>query len=221
MTLISDHIEPDTRERILVVAERLFREIGYQKTTVADIAEVLRVSPANVYRFFDSKKAIHEGVARGLMGEVEEATQAIAVKPGPAAAPLREMMTTINRMNSERYLGDSKLHEMVEVAMVESWDVCVAHMELITRIIAEVIAQGVATGEFHAPDVPLAAMCSCSAMIRFFHPQMIAQCVDKPGPSIDQMIDFVLAGLAPKGKSSLRAERSNPRATRTTGLVWT
>jgi AcrR family transcriptional regulator len=38
MTLISEHIEPDTRERILVVAERLFRQIGYQKTTVADIA---------------------------------------------------------------------------------------------------------------------------------------------------------------------------------------
>ena len=65
MTLISEHVEPDTRERILVVAERLFREIGYQKTTVADIAKVLRMSPANVYRFFDSKKAIHEGVARG------------------------------------------------------------------------------------------------------------------------------------------------------------
>jgi AcrR family transcriptional regulator len=198
MTMVADHIETGTRERILVVAERLFREIGYQKTTVADIAKVLRMSPANVYRFFDSKKAIHEGVARGLMGEVEEATQAIASKPGLAATRLREMMTNINRMNSERYLGDSKLHEMVEVAMVESWGVCVAHMELITRTIAEVIAQGVAAGEFHAPDVPLAAMCSCSAMIRFFHPQMIAQCVDKPGPSIDQMIDFVLAGLAPK-----------------------
>jgi AcrR family transcriptional regulator len=205
MTMVADNIEAGTRERILVVAERLFREIGYQKTTVADIAKVLRMSPANVYRFFDSKKAIHEGVARGLMGEVEEATQVIAAKQGSAAARLREMMTTINRMNSERYLGDSKLHEMVEVAMVESWDVCVAHMELITHTIAEVIAQGVASGEFHAPDVPLAAMCSCSAMIRFFHPQMIAQCVDKPGPSIDQMIDFVLAGLAPKGNPSLRA----------------
>ena len=41
------------RERILVVAERLFRQIGYQKTTVADIAKELRVSPAGVYRFFD------------------------------------------------------------------------------------------------------------------------------------------------------------------------
>ena len=60
MTLIAEHIEPDTRERILEVALRLFREIGYQKTTVADIAKVLRMSPANVYRFFDSKKAIHE-----------------------------------------------------------------------------------------------------------------------------------------------------------------
>jgi len=196
MTLISEHIEPDTRERILVVAERLFRQIGYQKTTVADIAKELRMSPANVYRFFDSKKAIHEGVARGLMGEVEVEAQRIAVAPGPAAVRLRELMTTIHRMNSERYVGDSKLHEMVEIAMEESWEVCVAHMEQVTQTIGSVIAQGVATGEFVAPDLPLAAMCACTAMMRFFHPQMIAQCATKPGPTIDQMIDFVLAGLS-------------------------
>ena len=76
MTLISEHIETDTRERILVVAERLFRQICYQKTTVGDIAKELLMSPANVYRFFDSKKAIHEGVARTLMGGVEEAAHA-------------------------------------------------------------------------------------------------------------------------------------------------
>jgi len=201
MTLISDHIEPDTRERILVVAERLFREIGYQKTTVADIAKVLRMSPANVYRFFDSKKAIHEGVARSLMGEVEDAAQAIATRPGLAAGRLRELMTSIHRMNCERYVGDSKLHEMVEIAMEESWEVCVAHMERITQTIGAVIAEGAASGEFDAPDVPLAAMCACTAMMRFFHPQMIAQCANKPGPSLDQMIDFVLAGLAPRGKA--------------------
>jgi AcrR family transcriptional regulator len=195
MTLVSEHIEPDTRERILVVAERLFRQIGYQKTTVADIAKELRMSPANVYRFFDSKKSIHEGVARGLMGEVEEAAHTIEKAEGPAAARLREQMTTINRMNTERYVGDAKMHEMVEIAMEESWEVCVAHMQVITESIAGVIAQGAASGEFDVTDVPTAALCTCTAMMRFFHPQMIAQCVDKPGPTIDQQIDFVLAGL--------------------------
>jgi AcrR family transcriptional regulator len=202
MTLISEHVEPDTRERILVVAERLFREIGYQKTTVADIAKVLRMSPANVYRFFDSKKAIHEGVARALMGGVEDAAQAIATRRGPAASRLRELVTTIHRMNSERYVGDSKLHEMVEIAMEESWEVCVAHMHRLTETIAQVIAEGAASGEFEAPDVPLAAMCTCTAMMRFFHPQMIAQAANKPGPSLDQMVDFILAGLAARSKAA-------------------
>jgi AcrR family transcriptional regulator len=205
MTLVSEHTEHDTRERILAVAERLFREIGYQKTTVADIAKVLRMSPANVYRFFDSKKAIHEGVARTLMGGVESAAQAIATRHESAASRLRELMTTIHRMNCERYVGDSKLHEMVEIAMEESWEVCVAHMQRITETVAAVIAEGAASGEFETPDVPLAAMCTCTAMMRFFHPQMIAQCANKPGPSLDQMIDFVLGGLAPRGKATVRA----------------
>jgi AcrR family transcriptional regulator len=201
MTLVSEHIETNIRERILEVAERLFRQLGYQKTTVADIAKELRMSPANVYRFFDSKKAIHEGVARSLMSEVEEATEAILRKPGPAASRLRELITTIHRMNSERYVGDSKLHEMVEIAMEESWEVCVAHIQTITETIGGVIAQGVASGEFEVADVPLAAMCTCHAMVGYFHPQMIAQAMNKPHPSVDQMVDFVLASLAPHGRN--------------------
>ena len=202
MALISDHIEPDTRERILVVAERLFREIGYQKTTVADIAKVLRMSPANVYRFFDSKKGIHEGVARVLMGEVEVEAQRIAESKGPAGLRLRELMNTVHRMNSERYVGDSKLHEMVAIAMEEDWEVCNAHITLITQTMGSVIAQGVAAGEFEVADLEQAALCCCTGMVRYFHPQMIAQCANKPGPTIDQMIDFILASMAPRGRAA-------------------
>ena len=115
MSDVTDQTETDVRERILITAERLFREIGYQKTTVADIAKALQMSPANVYRFFDSKSSINAGVARRLMGEVEQASQAIAARRGSAAARLRELLTTIHRMNSDRYVGDSKMHEMVAV----------------------------------------------------------------------------------------------------------
>ena len=195
MSDVTTNMETDVRERILVTAERLFREVGYQKTTVADIARALRMSPANVYRFFDSKKSINLGVARRLMGQVEAQSQAIAEAPGNAAKRLRDLLTSIHRMNSARYVADAKMHEMVAVAMEENWDVCRPHMECITGIIAKVIADGMVAGEFHVCDASLAAACTCAAMIRFFHPQLIAESADMPGPSLDQIIDFVIAAL--------------------------
>jgi len=195
MSDVTDHTETDVRARILVTAERLFREIGYQKTTVADIAKVLQMSPANVYRFFDSKKSINAGVACRLMGEVEEAAKTIAARRGGAAGRLRELLVTVHRMNSDRYVADSKMHEMVAVAMEENWDVCKAHVQGIIEEIGKVIASGVASGEFHVSDVGVAANCICAGMVKFFHPLLIAESAGKPGPTLDQMIDFVIAAL--------------------------
>src|SRR3712207_1943522 len=98
--------EPDTRSRIVETAERFFRTFGYQKTTVADIAKALKMSPANVYRFFDSKKAINEAVAERLMREVEGAIDAIARGPGSATERLSAMVATMHRMNAALYTDD-------------------------------------------------------------------------------------------------------------------
>lgn len=195
MTLLRDDTDSEKRACILATAERLFRDVGYLKTTVADIAKTLKMSPANVYRFFESKKAIHEGVAKRLMAEVETEAEAIASKTTHPAERLRELLATVSRMNAERFVGDSKIHEMVAIAMEESWDVCEAHMMRITMTIAGVIAEGARTGVFKVTDVELAAKSTCTGMIRFFHPQMIEQCAKKPGPTLDEMIDFVLAAL--------------------------
>jgi AcrR family transcriptional regulator len=205
MTEVMDRTETDVRERILVTAERLFREIGYTKTTVADIAKTLRMSPANVYRFFDSKQSITAGVARRLMGEVEEALGASAARPLTASDRLRDMLVTLHQMNTDRYVRDSKMHEMCAVAMEESWEVCEAHINDLVGMLAKVIADGAASGEFQVADVGNAALCVMTAMIRFVHPQMIAECADKPGPSIDQMIDFVMAALRAGGRGETAA----------------
>jgi len=203
MTDVMGHTDTGVREQILVTAERLFREIGYQKTTVADIAKALRMSSANVYnvyRFFDSKKSINAGVARRLMGGVEHASQVIVTRPRGATERLRELLETVHRMNSDRYAGDSKMHEMVAAAMEENWDVCKAHIDCIIGITRSVIADGVASGEFHTSDVGVAALCTCTAMMRFFHPQLIAEFANKPSSTLDQMIDFVIAGLSAPAK---------------------
>jgi AcrR family transcriptional regulator len=198
MTLVLDNTtETDTRTRILLVAERLFREIGYQKTTVADIAKVLKMSPANVYRFFDSKTAIHQGVACRLMSEVEAAVTTIAAEPLSPKDRLREILATIHHMNAERYVGDAKLHEMVELAMEESWEICDAHITRLGAVIGQVIGEGVAAGQFKPCDVETTARCLSTAMCRFFHPQMIASpCAKTIDPSLEQMIEFVIGAIS-------------------------
>jgi len=34
--------------------------------------------------------------------------------------------------------------------------------------------------------------------VAFFHPQVMRSAPTRPGPSIDQMVDFVIAGLSPR-----------------------
>ena len=187
--------EPDTRARIVEVAERFFREIGYQKTTVADIAKALKMSPANVYRFFESKKQINEAVAERLMREVEGAIEAIAAEPGPAAARLARMIDTMHRMNAALYTDDLRMHEMVETALSESWEVVHGHIERKGVIFERVVREGIESGEFAPADPVLASRCVQVALLRFFHPAMLVQCAGEPGPTLDQMTAFILAAL--------------------------
>ena len=198
---LAQPLETDTRARVVATAERFFREIGYQKTTVADIARALRMSPANIYRFFDSKKAINEAVAERLMGEVEAEIDRIVASPGSASDRFRTLVHALHRMNTDRFTGNQRMHEMVEVAMVESWPVVHGHIERVQRSFERLMADGKASGEFALDDPRQAALCVKMAIIRFSHPQLIVQCAGEPGPSLDEMADFVLAALTSRRRS--------------------
>ena len=185
-----------TRCVILATAERLFREIGYRKTTVADIAKSLRMSPANVYRFFESKKAINEGVAERLLAEMEADLSAIVARSGASAAErFTEFLRALNRLSTERFITERRMHEMVEVAMTESWEVVHRHITRVDDMLCRLVADGARSGEFRVEEPMVAARCVHAAIIRFCHPALIVQCADEPGPDLEEMISFLLRGL--------------------------
>ena len=59
-----------THERIVTEGLRLFLTVGFEATTVADIAAAAEVSPATVFRYFGTKEALlfanHEGEEQAL-----------------------------------------------------------------------------------------------------------------------------------------------------------
>ncbi|MGP0061437.1 MAG: TetR/AcrR family transcriptional regulator [Beijerinckiaceae bacterium] len=187
--------EKDQRCRIIETAEQLFRQLGFQKTTVSDIARELHMSPANVYRFFGTKSEINEAVARQIMGEIEAAAEKIASGPGTAAERLRQVIKTNEAMSAERYIADRKLHDMVDVALTEKWPIIDAHVERMGGILTRIIAEGMDAGEFARHDPLLVARIVHCACIRFCHPRLMVECCNYTEPSSDQMMDFCLAAL--------------------------
>ncbi|MDE2362189.1 MAG: TetR family transcriptional regulator [Hyphomicrobiales bacterium] len=187
--------EAETRRRIVETAEKLFREIGFQKTTVADIARELRMSPANVYRFFASKAELNGAVARHLLGAIVAASTAIVDGPGDAGARLRALVKNNEKMNAERFVGERKLHEMVEYALNENWPIIDEYIGTMRILMARLVAEGVAAKEFAPIDAQDGAALVQAATITYCHPRLMVECQDKPTPSSDQMIDFCLKAL--------------------------
>src|SRR5262249_62260310 len=106
----------DTRARIMATAEALFRRLGFAKTTVADIAAELRMSPANIYRFFDSKSAIVEAICRRCLSEVEEKAWAVARSKAAPAERLGHLILEILAYHMENLITKHPVNELVVAA---------------------------------------------------------------------------------------------------------
>jgi len=167
----------ETRERILAVAEEHFRRVGYAKTAIADLAGELGMSPANVYRFFPSKSAICEEIARRLLDTCHDALREIAGERSvPAEERLARMTMTLHQFNKAQFFDERRLYDMVEAAMTENWHVIKAHLEALVELFSEVIRDGMAAGAFVVRDPVEAALSFKQCHASVFHPTLIAHC---------------------------------------------
>ena len=186
----------ETRSRIMAEAERHFRTLGYNKTTVADIAKACGMSPANVYRFFDSKASINEAIAKVMLGEVEDRAEEILARDTSAADRLRSFLVEVHEMTRERYLDQSQVHEMVAAAIAERWHVIEDHVRHMRAVLQKIIEDGLRSGEFRSADAASSARCAHSAMGKFFHPLLVAECISEDlQTQASEMAEFVLQAL--------------------------
>lgn len=167
---------------ILDVAERLFREIGYAKTTMADIAQELRLSSASIYRFFPSKAAINDAICRRMLAELHLAMRGIAAGPGDVADRIKALILGTYRLHRDMLTDARRVHEMVEAAMAESWDAVEEHKRVCSDIYAGLVQQGIDQGEFPAVDPDAVAEALTCATAALCHPTMIAQHHDPADP---------------------------------------
>ncbi|MFS8112058.1 TetR family transcriptional regulator [Rhizobium jaguaris] len=192
----ADPARQENITRILDSAEKLFRHYGYSKTTVADIARDLGMSTANIYRFFASKTEIHQAVCGRMLAQSYKMAYDIRHLPISASDRLRNYVHAQYKMTLETMLDEQKVHEMVIVAIERDWHVIEKHIDSIHDLMAEIIAEGIAAGEFPEQDPAAASKCFGAATILLCHPQMVAQCLAKTNRAEpDDLIEFALRAL--------------------------
>lgn len=188
-----------TRAAIMDTADRLFRTLGYQKTTVADIARDLRMSPANIYRFFPSKAAITEAIAERLLDQILSGVWAIA--RGPASAPdrLRAVFALLQEQTVALFFHERRMHDMVRYAMDEHWGVVDRYKASIEEAIATIVRDGTAAGVFGGMAPEQASRLVHGTAVLFMHPTLVQQCIDTDDlPAIARgMAEFCLRALRP------------------------
>lgn len=191
-----DTSRQDNITRILDAAERLFKHYGYTKTNVADIARDLGMSPANIYRFFSSKADIHKALAHRMLEASRAVARANAARPVSATERLRDHFLQQHQITVETFLHENKVHEMVVVAIEEQWSVVEDHIKQLQAIVAGVIREGIAVGEFREQDAILASECMCASVVTLCHPQIVAECLieDRRMMPAD-LVEFALRAL--------------------------
>ena len=191
----------DTRERIMATAEALFRRLGFAKTAVADIAAELHMSPANVYRFFDSKNAIVEAICRRCLSEVEEKAWAVARSKGAASARMERLILEILAYHKENLVTEHRVNEMVVAAIEQNWNTIRAHKDAIRNVVELILRDGIDAGEFDPVDPRETAELIMRSVVPFTNPLVVGQCLEE-GDDLEAQarasVRFLLRAITPR-----------------------
>ena len=193
----------DTRARIVVTAEALFRRLGFAKTAVADIAAELGMSPANVYRFFPSKNAIVEAICQRCLSELDERMWAAARSRVPAAARAERLFLEVFNYHKDNLITEKRVHDIVMVAMENNWQAIEAHTQVMRNVLELILRDGIEAGEFEPVDPRTGAEMIKRSMLHFCHPLMVAEYLrecdeGKAETDVRETVRFLLRAITPR-----------------------
>jgi len=115
----------ETRIRILTAASERFTQFGYNKTTMAEIAEDCDMSAANLYRFFKNKLDIGANLACSCLDtEVLETKDIVQQAQRPAAERLNDVVMQILTYTHGQWADNPRMNEMVNA-------ICDARMDIV------------------------------------------------------------------------------------------
>lgn len=186
----------DRREEILEAAQRLYESIGFEKTTIGDIARDLGMSPANLYRSFPNRQAIDEAIAARMLTIIEDRAWSEARVARPVSEGLPALSRAVLEETQTRMFSQQRIHHLCAVAAREQWPVVQAYLEGLRGALRHVVMEGQRSGELARSDPEERADTVCAALTRIWHPQMVeVYAKEDLGQTSDRICALLIQGM--------------------------
>lgn len=170
-----------TKEQILVATEDTLRRFGVAKTSVTDVAKVLGVSHGSIYRHFNSKAELLEGVTAKWLNDkiIAPLSKVCHDSSLKSTSLLKQYIQTLVELKHDYARDDEEMFQMYTRVTEQAADVVEQHIDHIVKQLADII-----TREGIASDHPVQlARTLFYATARFHHP---AHAYEWKNPLIDQ-----------------------------------
>ncbi len=162
-----------TVERLLDAAAGAFADRGFHATTTRDIASRAGLSAAGVYVHFESKEAVLYALSRRGHEAALALVHGSATGPGTPTERVARVMSEFAAWHAEHYEVARVVQYEFPHLLPHHRDEVLALRKNIDEAVRELLADGVASGEFEVADVrdtTLALMSMCIDVARWYSP---------------------------------------------------
>lgn len=136
-----------TKQQIAEAFERQLGRVGYDRTTLDDVARELHISKKTIYVHFDGKRDIYAHLVASVAAR-EKMRLASAVAPLPTYAAKVEAVVTFVLRSARAHIEETGREEWLREYEIAADAFRKANGELLRELIAE----GMGVGEFAAGD---------------------------------------------------------------------
>lgn len=188
----------NTKEHILIEARKVFEKFGFNKTSMADIAQAARKGRRTIYTYFTSKEEVFRAVIEIEVNTLASKLQELIGGPVNAAEKLRKYLHI--RMNAVKeltlYYDALRQDLMNSLGLIENLRKEYDLLEV--NMIRQILDEGVRNQEFRIADTNLVAQSIVLASKGFELPIFMGQEGYDPDPMIDPLVDLLYHGIMNK-----------------------
>lgn len=187
----------DQTSSIIEAGTAACRLYGPSKTNVADIARLLRKSPASVYKIYSSKAAIWDAIAGNFFETDLRVTPSADGELGSAARRLKETVLGQHQLMLRARHEDCQMFNLVVLAAEGNWPSFRHYLKRLQTDVGKFIRTGIAAQEFAPRNVEEAASCFCASTISLWDPRIVRAIPSSLCEiSAQELASFAVAGLA-------------------------